>query len=146
MSRSASLRVLAGLVVLLALAGCEKIIGRDKLIPNEGPLEGNTEVSIYVPDCGNHNDVKEVLFDSVKQSIVSQKDDEVKIRTASSQAEGQPKVVLILPNQLRCETGAMFTYRKMEQATMNYLFERGVTMGERRVGGWRPDQEEEQAP
>jgi|GEM_PF-3374839 len=124
---------------VVALAGCSKLIGRDKLIPDRGPLEGNTEVSIYVPDCGDHSKVKEVLFDTVKQTIVSQKEDEVKIRTVSTQAEKAAKVVLVLPNQLRCETGAVFHYMKMEASTMNYLFEKGVVIGERRVGGYRPD-------
>lgn len=132
-------RVLVLAAVVVALAGCTKLIGRNKLIPDRGPLEGNTEVSIYVPDCGDHSKVKEVLFDTVKQSIVSQKEDEVKIRTSSSQAEKAVKVVLVLPNQFRCETGAVFNYVKMEASTMNYLFEKGVVIGERRVGGYRPD-------
>lgn len=137
--RRAVWRVLVLAAVVVALAGCSKLIGRNKLIPDRGPLEGNTEVSIYVPDCGDHSKVKEVLFDTVKQTIVSQKDDEVKIRTSSAQAEKAAKVVLVLPNQFRCETGAVFHYVKMEASTMNYLFEKGVVIGERRVGGYRPD-------
>ncbi|NMC70608.1 MAG: hypothetical protein GYA57_11155 [Myxococcales bacterium] len=137
--RRAVWRVLVLAAVVVALAGCSKLIGRNKLIPDRGPLEGNTEVSIYVPDCGDHSKVKEVLFDTVKQTIVSQKDDEVKIRTSSAQAEKAAKVVLVLPNQFRCETGAVFNYVKMEASTMNYLFEKGVVIGERRVGGYRPD-------
>ncbi|MBN1772683.1 MAG: hypothetical protein JXB32_15545 [Deltaproteobacteria bacterium] len=139
MRRAVWLRVLILAAVVVALAGCEKLMGRNKLVPDRGPLEGNTEVSIYVPDCGDHSKVKEVLFDSVRQPIVSQKDDEVKVRTASSQSEKAAKVTLVLPNQFKCETGALFNYVKMEASTMNYLFEKGVVIGERRVGGYRPD-------
>lgn len=131
--------VVVAIAALALLCGCQKLLGRAKLIPDRGPLEGNTEVSIYVPDCGDHSKVKEVLFGTSKQTIVSLKEDEVKVRSASSQAEASVPVFLILPNQLRCETGAQFVYQKMEQASMDYLFERGVTMGERRVDGWRPD-------
>jgi hypothetical protein len=140
MDRRLVLRVLVVVAALVALAGCERIMGRQKLVPDQGPLEGNTEVSIYVPGCGDHNQIKEVLFGTVKQNIVSQKEDEVKVRTRSSGDEGPVKVFLILPNQLRCETGAEFTYRKIEQQSINYIFERGVTMGERRSGGFRPDE------
>ncbi len=139
MERRLWLRMLVVVAALVAFAGCERIMGRQKLVPDQGPLEGNTEVSIYVPDCGDHTQIKEVLFDKVKQNIVSQKEDEVKIRTRSNGDEGAVKVFLILPNQLRCETGATFTYRKIEQS-INSIFERGVTMGERRVGGFRPDE------
>jgi len=140
MDRWLWLRVLVVVAALIALAGCERIMGRQKLVPDQGPLEGNTEVSIYVPGCGDHTQIKEVLFGTVKQNIVSQKDDEVKVRSRSTGDEGPVKVYLILPNQLRCETGAEFTYRKIEQQSINYIFERGVTMGERRAGGFRPDE------
>jgi hypothetical protein len=140
MRRAVWLRVLVLVAACVALAGCEKLMGRAKLVPDRGPLEGSTEVSIYVPECGDHSKVKEVLFDSVKQAIVSLKEDEVKIRTASSQqGEKKAKVTLVLPNQFKCETGAIFNYVKMEASTMNYLFEKGVIIGERRVGGYRPD-------
>lgn len=139
MRRVVWLRVLVLMAACVAWAGCQKLMGRNKLVPDRGPLEGGTEVSIYVPDCGDHSKVKEVLFDSVKQTIVSMKDDEVKVRTSSSQAEKAAKVTLVLPNQFKCETGAAFNYVKMEASTMNYLFEKGVVIGERRVGGYRPD-------
>lgn len=143
MRRAVWLRVLVLVAAFVALAGCEKLVGRAKLVPDRGPLEGNTEVSIYVPDCGDHSKIKEVLFDSTKQAIVSQKDDEVKVRTATAQGEKAAKVTLVLPNQFKCETGAVFNYVKMEASTMNYLFEKGVIIGERRAGGYRPDLERE---
>jgi hypothetical protein len=126
-------------LAFVVLGGCEKILGRDKLIPGQGPLEGGTEVSISVPECGDHRKVKEVLFDTVKQNIVSQNDKEVKVRTTSWRDPATVKVFLILPNQARCETGAGFTYQKMEQSTLSYIYDRGHSIGDRRPGGWRPD-------
>jgi len=128
-------------LVLIVAFGCDKIIGRQPLVPADGPLEGNTEVSLYVGDCGDHRDVKKVLFGDVVQSIVSQKENEVKIRTTSSGTEGPVPVTLILTNNRRCETGVTFKYMKVEQSTINYLSDRSHPMGERRIGGWRPGQE-----
>ena len=125
------------------LGGCKKIFGRPKLDPDRGPLGGDTEVSIYVPDCGDHSKVKEVLFGQAKQDIVGLRSDEVKIRTRSVQDEQSVPVILVLPNQTRCETGASFMYQKLESSGLGAVFERGVTMGEARPGGWRPDQREE---
>ena len=137
------LMVVAVVVAVGLLGGCKKIFGRPKLNPDRGPLGGDTEVSIYVPDCGDHSTVKEVLFGTTKQDIVGLRDDEVKVRTRSVQEEQTLPVILVLPNQLRCETGASFNYQKVESSGMGSVFERGVTMGESRQGGWRPDQREE---
>ena len=128
---------------LAMLGGCKKIFGRPALDPDRGPLGGDTVVSIYVPGCGDHSKVKDVLFGNTKQEIVGLREDEVKVRTKSVQDEQVLPVVLVLPNQARCETGATFTYQKLEASGINNIFERGVTMGESRAGGWRPDKEEQ---
>ncbi|MBI5499564.1 MAG: hypothetical protein HY907_04940 [Deltaproteobacteria bacterium] len=135
--------VAAVIAAVALLGGCKKIFGRPKLNPDRGPLGGDTEVSIYVPDCGDHSKVKEVLFGGAKQEIVGLRDDEVKIRTRSVQDEQTVPVILILPNQSRCETGANFIYQKLESSGVGAIFERGVTLGESRAGGFRPDQREE---
>lgn len=130
---------LAALAFTVAF-GCDKIIGRTPVAPDFGPLEGNTEVSIYVSDCGDHRDVKKVLIGTQVQTIVSQKEDEVKIRTTASTEEGTFPVKLLLSNNRTCDTGFTFRFQKMEQSTINYLSDRSHAIGERRMGGWRPDQ------
>lgn len=115
-------------------SGCSK----RPINPADGPIEGNTEVAIFVEECGDHRGVKKVLFGDVAQSIVSQKDDEVKIRTSAAQGEGDVPVKLVMTNNQTCDTGLSFSYRKMEQQSINYLLDQGHPMGERRVGGWVP--------
>ena len=127
-------------IAFVVAFGCDKIIGRQPVVPDFGPLEGNTEVSIYVSDCGDHRDVKKVLIGAQVQTIVSQKEDEVKIRTTAVTEEGVQPVKLLLSNNRTCDTGFTFRFQKMEQNTINYLSDRSHAIGERRMGGWRPDQ------
>lgn len=132
----------AGLAVA-ALPGCDKIIGRQPLMPADGPLEGNTEVSVYIPECGNHKEVRKVLFGNIAQVLITTKENEVRIRTVNAGEAGDVPVTLVLTNNRNCETGVKYRYTRMEQQTINYLVDRGRPIGEKRVGGWYPGKKDE---
>jgi hypothetical protein len=125
-------------ILLSAGLGCKKLLGSPKLSPDHGPTEGDTEVTISVEDCGDHRKVKKVLFGTLDQRILSQNADEVKVRTMPHGTEEALDVILLLENNLRCNTGAQFAYQKMSGAGVGVMFEQTHVPGERRLEGWRP--------
>lgn len=130
--------VMALAVLLSSGLGCKKLLGSPKLSPDHGPIEGDTEVTVSVEGCGDHRKVKKVLFGSLDQRILSQNEEEVKIRTRPHGTEEAVDVVLVLENQSRCRTGAQFMYQKMAAAGVGVMFEQTHVPGERRLDGWRP--------